>query len=66
MAENHRFMTYMQLEKAYARSCRPRYDDGGYSGGSMDRPALRRLETPVAYAGELPDCRRMTLSSRSG
>jgi len=43
-----------------------RYDDGGYSGGSMDRPALRRLETPVAYAGELPDCRRMTLSSRSG
>ena len=26
------------------------YDDGGYSGGSMDRPALRRLLTEVEAA----------------
>jgi len=29
------------------RLVRDRYDDGGYSGGSMDRPALRKLLTDV-------------------
>jgi site-specific DNA recombinase len=26
---------------------RDRYDDGGYSGGSMDRPALQKLLADV-------------------
>ena len=26
---------------------RSRYDDGGFSGGSMDRPALRKLHAEV-------------------
>ena len=29
------------------RLIRDRYDDGGYSGGSMDRPALQRLLADV-------------------
>ena len=29
------------------RLVRDRYDDGGYSGGSMDRPALQRLLADV-------------------
>src|SRR5260370_39638211 len=32
------------------------YDDGGFSGGSMERPALQRLPAGVA-AGRIPVCR---------
>src|SRR5262245_48925214 len=28
-----------------------RYDDGGYSGGTMERPALRRLLADIASRG---------------
>ena len=32
-----------------------RYDDGGYSGGSMDRPALQRLLGDIAIIGNVHD-----------
>ncbi len=35
---------YIASQKAEAWICLPaRYDDGGYTGGNMERPALRRL-----------------------
>ena len=35
---------YIASQKAEGWTCLPtRYDDGGYSGGDMDRPALERL-----------------------
>jgi site-specific DNA recombinase len=39
---------YIASQKHEGWTCVPdRYDDGGYSGGSMDRPALRRLLAEV-------------------
>jgi site-specific DNA recombinase len=32
----------------------PAYDDGGYSGGTMDRPALQKLLADIALG--LIDC----------
>ena len=35
---------YITSQKAEGWVCLPdRYDDGGYTGGNMDRPALKRL-----------------------
>ncbi len=46
---------YIASQKHEGWTCLPdRYDDGGFSGGSMDRPALRRLLTDVE-AGRI-DC----------
>jgi DNA invertase Pin-like site-specific DNA recombinase len=39
---------YIASQRAEGWSCLPeRYDDGGYTGGNMDRPALKRLLTDV-------------------
>ena len=32
---------------------RDRYDDGGFTGGNLDRPALQRLLTDVVFAEHL-------------
>jgi site-specific DNA recombinase len=42
---------------------RTHYDDGGYSGGSMDRPALQRLLDDVPRQ---PDRRDRRLQGRPG
>jgi site-specific DNA recombinase len=47
---------YIASQKHEGWTCLPsRYDDGGFSGGSMDRPALRRLLTDVE-AGRVDAC----------
>jgi hypothetical protein len=38
---------------------RRHYDDGGFNGGNLDRPALQRLREPVD-AGAAPLCSRCT------
>jgi site-specific DNA recombinase len=44
---------YIQSQAHEGWTCLPdRYDDGGYTGGNMDRPALRRLLADIA-AGKL-------------
>ncbi len=46
---------YIMSQKAEGWVCLPeRYDDGGYTGGNMDRPALRRLMADIE-AGRV-DC----------
>jgi len=46
---------YIESQKAEGWVCLPdRYDDGGFSGGNMDRPAVQRLMADVE-AGKL-DC----------
>ena len=39
------------------RLVRDRYDDGGYSGGSMERPALQKLLADVAGKADRRDRR---------
>ncbi len=40
---------YILSQRHEAWECLPgRYDDGGYSGGTMDRPALKRLLSDIA------------------
>ena len=41
---------------------RDRYDDGGYSGGTIERPALQRLLEAICNR---PDRRRRCLQGRS-
>jgi DNA invertase Pin-like site-specific DNA recombinase len=44
---------------------RTRYDDGGYSGGSMDRPALKRLLDDVrAHRANAKGIKRQTIANR--
>src|SRR5690606_23451601 len=46
---------YIASQKAEGWVCLPeRYDDGGFTGGNMDRPALRRLLADIE-AGQI-DC----------
>src|SRR3954463_9616587 len=35
------------------RLCPERYDDGGLSGGSLERPALQALLAAIAHAGSI-------------
>lgn len=52
-AQRERCEDYIASQKGEGWKCLPdRYDDGGYSGGSMERPALRRLLADVA-AGKI-------------
>ncbi len=47
---------YIASQKHEGWTCLPdRYDDGGFSGGTIDRPALRRLLTDVE-AGRVDAC----------
>ena len=39
------------------RLVRDRYDDGGYSGGSMERPALQKLLADIAGKADRRDRR---------
>src|SRR5213079_3409509 len=43
---------------------RARYDDGGYSGGSTERPALQRLLGDVRSRKVSIDCLRFVISAR--
>src|SRR5438132_2903127 len=46
---------FIKSQVAAGWACRPeRYDDGGFTGGNMERPALQRLMADLA-AGQV-DC----------
>jgi site-specific DNA recombinase len=54
-AQREAGQAYIASQQQEGWLCLPeRYDDGGCSGGNMDRPALRRLFTDIA-AGRI-DC----------
>jgi site-specific DNA recombinase len=54
-AQREAALAYIQSQRHEGWKCLPqRYDDGGFSGGNMDRPALRRLLADVE-AGKI-DC----------
>ena len=50
-----------QKTRGLDRSCREMYDDGGFSGGTMERPAFQRLLADV----ERRQGRRASSSTRS-
>ena len=62
---------YVASQKAEGWVCLPdRYDDGGFSGGNMDRPALKRLLADIE-AGKVarrgsPTCRSMSPRRSAG
>ena len=54
-AQREAGQAYVASQQHEGWVCRPeRYDDGGCSGGNMDRPALQRLFTDIA--GGRIDC----------
>src|SRR6202158_4301164 len=54
-AQREACLAYVQSQRHEGWKCLPvRYDDGGFTGGNMDRPALRRLLADVE-AGQI-DC----------
>src|SRR5260370_36112910 len=47
-AQREAALAYIQSQRHEGWKCLPqRYDDGGFSGGNMDPPALRRLVDDV-------------------
>src|ERR1700720_917377 len=54
-AQREAALAYIQSQRHEGWKCLPtRYDDGGFTGGNMDRPALKRLMADVE-AGRI-DC----------
>jgi len=54
-AQREACLAYIQSQRHEGWKCLPaRYDDGGFTGGNMDRPALKRLLADVE-AGQI-DC----------
>jgi site-specific DNA recombinase len=54
-AQREACLAYIQSQRHEGWKCLPtRYDDGGYTGGNMDRPALKRLLADIE-AGRI-DC----------
>jgi DNA invertase Pin-like site-specific DNA recombinase len=47
-AQREAALAYIQSQRHEGWKCLPvRYDDGGFTGGNMDRPALKRLLADV-------------------
>src|SRR5260370_20573122 len=54
-AQREACLAYIQSQRQEGWKCLPaRYDDGGFTGGNMDRPALKRLLADIE-AGQI-DC----------
>src|SRR5882672_3134957 len=54
-AQREACLAYIQIQRQEGWKCLPaRYDDGGFTGGNMDRPALKRLLADIE-AGQV-DC----------
>ncbi len=54
-AQREACLAYIQSQRHEGWKCLPtRYDDGGFTGGNMDRPALQRLLADIE-AGKI-DC----------
>ncbi|SRR5713101_4630670 len=52
-AQREACLAYVQSQRHEGWKCLPtRYDDGGFTGGNMDRPALKRLLADVE-AGQI-------------